>query len=190
MSAPIEFAFGLKSRRLAEVVEIAREGDRAAFDQLVREMGPAAWGLAIRLTGRRADAEDLVQEAFLKAFRHIGRLREDQSFRGWLFRILLNTWRDQRRRKEPCLTAPTEVGAGEDAALTLARRDLLRRVLLRIDALPRRQREALLLRVRGGLTYREAALTMGIRKGAVKAHLVQARRKLLRRFGKEIEGWT
>ncbi len=190
MSAPAEFAFGTRAPKLTEVATAAREGDGAELDRLVTEHSSAIFGLAMRLSGNRTDAEDLVQETYLKAFKGIGKLRKQSSERGWLRRILVNAWRDRYRRSRQTVPLLDPAGKPSDPAEGLARRDLLRRVIAGIRKLPRRQREALLLRVRGRLSYAEIADAMAIRKGAVKAHLVQARRKLIARFGEEIAEWT
>ncbi len=194
MSAPAEFSIGPRSRGLADPstadrVE-ARADGRAEFEQLVALHSGALWGLAGRLSGNAADAEDLVQETFLKAFRARGKLRKRGSERAWLRRILVNAWRDRLKEGPGTVQLADPAGITPDPADGLARKDLLERVEAGIRDLPRRQREALLLRVRGRLSYAEIAGAMAIRKGAVKAHLVQARRKLLARFGKEIEEWT
>ena len=190
MSAPAEIAFGTSARKLTEVATAAREGDGAEFDRLVTEHSGSIWGLAMRLSGNRTDAEDLVQETFLKAFKGIRKLRKQGSERGWLRRILVNAWRDRYRRSRPTVPLLDPAGAPSDPAGNLARRDLLERVIAGIGKLPRRQQEALLLlRVRGRLSYTEVAEAMAIRKGAVKSHLVSARRRLIAQFGKEIEEW-
>ena len=190
MSAPAEFAARARPRGLTEMATTAREGEREEFDRLVAEHSGSIWGLALRLSGNRTDAEDLVQETYLKAFKGIRRLRKPGSERGWLRRVLVNSWRDKYRRARPTVPLPDSADTPSDPAGRLARRDLLDRVLVGIRKLPRRQREALLLRVQGRLSYAEIADAMAIEKGAVKAHLVQARRKLIRQFGKEIEEWT
>lgn len=189
MSAPAEFALGTRARKLTEVATAAREGEGAEFERLVTEHSGSIWGLAMRLSGDRTDAEDLVQETFLKAFKGIRKLQKQGSERSWLRRILVNAWRDRYRRSRETVPLLDLAGAPSDPAGSLARRDLLERVMAGIGRLPRRQREALLLRVRGRLSYTEIAEAMAIRKGAVKSHLVSARRKLIARFGKEIEEW-
>jgi RNA polymerase sigma-70 factor (ECF subfamily) len=190
MSAPAEIALGAGPREITEVAAAAREGDRRDFDRLVTEYSSPVWALALRLSGNRTDAEDLVQETYLRAFRGIRKLRKQGSELGWLRRILVNAWRDRYRRARPTVPLADPAGAPADPAGRLAHRDLLARVLAAVLDLPRRQREALLLRVQGQLSRAEVADAMAIRPGAVKAHLVQARRKLIRRFGKEIEEWT
>src|SRR4029077_11324418 len=77
----------------------ARAGDRAAFDLLVERHYPACTRLAWRLLGRKQDAEDAVQEAFLRAWRAIGRYEEQSGFRAWLFCILINRCRTSGARR-------------------------------------------------------------------------------------------
>ena len=77
----------------------ARSGDRAAFDALVERHYAACTRLAWRLLGRRQDAEDAVQEAFLRAWRAIGRYEEQRCFRAWLMRILVNRCRTSGARR-------------------------------------------------------------------------------------------
>lgn len=186
MSTSAEFAFEMSPTRDRPAAEESRD----RFDRLVKEHGPAVYRLAARLSPCREDAEDLLQETFLRAFKGLARFRGDSSPRTWLYRILLNLSRS-RRRPPPAGRGAEEQAAPSagDPARTTARRDLVARLLAAIGRLPRRQREAILLRVRGGLSYGEIAEVMGIRKGAVKAHLVQARRKLLARFGEEVAEW-
>lgn len=164
------------------------DGHRAVFGRAVAECSPAVWRLARRLAATRADAEDLFQETFLRAWRGIRRFRGDAAISTWLTRILLNVAHDRRRRARPLPTAvapPAPTGA--DPADGLARRELLGRVLAAIDRLPRRQRECLLLKARGGLAVREVAEVLGIGEAAVKSHLLAARKKLVRKFGREVD---
>lgn len=167
---------------------------RAAFVLLVRRHAAQAHGLARRLVGE-ADAEDVVQEAFLKAWRALARFRGEAAPSTWLYRILVNTCRDRARRR------PWRGAGGESAANRLdpraaanpaeavAGRDLARRVWEAVDELPARQRECLVLRVRTGMSHREIGEVLGIRPGVAKLHVVLARRALLARLGEEVEAW-
>jgi RNA polymerase sigma-70 factor (ECF subfamily) len=178
------------SREISPAGDRASEGDRTAFSRGVDRHAPGIWRLARRLAASRADAEDLFQETFLRAWRGIRRFRGEAGLSTWLTRILLNVELDRRRRNRVRSAAPPRrTGPGPDPADQLARREWLDRVLEFVDGLPRRQRECLLLRARAGLPIREVAEMMRIRPAAVKAHLVQARRKLLRRFGREAKEW-
>ena len=185
MSTPAAFSFEIPARSLGG--EAHRE-DREEFERLVAGHSAAIYRLALRITGSPADAEDLVQETFLRAWRGIRRFRGEARFRTWLTRILLNA--NANRRRSLARPAPPEPppGPNGDPAEATARRDLLGRVLDAVHSLPRRQRETILLRARAGLSVAEVAEVLGIGKGVVKVHLSRARRKLVRRFGSEIGG--
>ena len=92
-----------RQRVRAEEMELIREaqaGSRAAFDTLVRQYEHRVLRLALHLTGSEHDAEDIYQEAFLKAFRYIGNFRFECSFYTWIYRIVTNLCLDQLRRKK------------------------------------------------------------------------------------------
>jgi RNA polymerase sigma-70 factor (ECF subfamily) len=183
MSGPIELPFRLP-RPALPAAEALREELREVFGACVRGHADRLYRLASRLTGRAADAEDLLQEAFLRGWRAIDRFRGESGLSTWLYRIVLNLSRDRRRRDtEPLPDVPAPRAEPADA---LAGRDLLRRVMVEIDGLPRRQREALLLRASAGLNYREIADVMRISSAAVKSHLAQARKRLVSRFPGEV----
>src|SRR5262245_60014175 len=75
---------------VAELVTLAREGDREAFDELVRVTYADTYTLALRLTGNEEDARDVVQDAYLRAFRGLKRFRGDAQFSTWMYRITAN----------------------------------------------------------------------------------------------------
>src|ERR671911_2276918 len=77
-------------RDVAELVAAAKDGDREAFDELVRETYTSTYTLAYRLTGNEDDARDVVQEAYLRAYRGMRRFRGDAQFTTWLYRITAN----------------------------------------------------------------------------------------------------
>jgi RNA polymerase sigma-70 factor (ECF subfamily) len=83
-----------------ELIREAQGGSRAAFDALVRQYEHQVLRLALHLTGSEHDAEDIYQEAFLKAFRYIGNFRFECSFYTWIYRIVTNLCLDQLRRKK------------------------------------------------------------------------------------------
>jgi RNA polymerase sigma-70 factor (ECF subfamily) len=83
-----------------ELIREAQAGSRPAFDQLVRQYERQVLRLALHLTGSEHDAEDIYQEAFLKAFRYIGNFRFECSFYTWIYRIVTNLCLDQLRRKK------------------------------------------------------------------------------------------
>jgi RNA polymerase sigma-70 factor (ECF subfamily) len=84
----------------AELIREAQAGSRAAFDALVRQYERQVLRLALHLTGSEHDAEDIYQDAFLKAFRYIGNFRFECSFYTWIYRIVTNLCLDQLRRRK------------------------------------------------------------------------------------------
>jgi RNA polymerase sigma-70 factor (ECF subfamily) len=83
-----------------ELIREAQAGSRAAFDQLVRTYEQQVLRLALHLTGSEHDAEDIYQEAFLKAYRYLGNFRFECSFYTWIYRIVTNLCLDQMRRRK------------------------------------------------------------------------------------------
>lgn len=174
----------------ALLVAQAKAGDRAAFDGLVRRHSRPCVRLAARLTGNREDAEDVVQEAFAKAYRFLDRFREDASFRTWMLRITLHQAKDNLRRRvrrqgmatmtsliDPEVAAPA-AGPGRTAEA----RDEVSRLRAALDDLPARQKAALLLKVYEGLPYDEVADALGTTVAAARVYLSLARQSLRRRF--------
>lgn len=84
----------------AELIRAAQKGSRAAFDALVRQYEHQVLRLALHLTGSEHEAEDIFQEAFLKAFRYLGNFRFECSFYTWIYRIVTNLCLDQMRRRK------------------------------------------------------------------------------------------
>src|SRR5882724_2657387 len=97
----------------SELIRAAQRGDRAAFETLVRQYDQAVLRLALHLTGSDADAHDIYQEAFLKAYRHIGNFRFECSFYTWIYRIVTNLCLDHLRKKQ---TRKEEAPVGTDAS--------------------------------------------------------------------------
>ncbi|MFV1959499.1 MAG: RNA polymerase sigma factor [Planctomycetota bacterium] len=192
MTTPAEFTYEMALRvssRPEDAAEVRERERRVAFARLVREHASMLHGVARGLVPHPADAEDAVQEAFLRAWRGLGRFRREAEPRTWLCRILLNACHDQWRRSlRRGRERRSERAQPSDLAGRAARRELVDRVLDALDALPLRQRECLLLRVRAGLGPEEIASLLDIGVGSVKTHLVRGRRALVDRFGKELEG--
>jgi len=185
MNWPIALVSQSADLPFGEAVDLAD-----VFSRIAREHASGIYRLAFRISGCDADAQDLAQETFLRAWRGIRSFRGDARVRTWLIRILLNVAGEKaRRRRMVRLTTEAPDGRNGDPGEEFARRDLVRRVLGAVHALPRRQREAMLLRVRGELSYQDIGEVMGIRPGVVGLHLVAARKRLAATFGREIEEW-
>lgn len=155
----------------------------AAFDRLVVEHLPAALRFAIRLTGDRETAEDLVQDALLRAARGWPAFRGEAAFRTWFSRIVINAFRDRLRRsplKSMAEEMPDEIpdgGAREPLADVLAGE--LNEVIARhVSALPPRQREVLVLSVYEQFPPAQVAEVLRISEANVYATLHLARQRL------------
>lgn len=175
----------------AELVVRTRAGDPDAFGTLVSRYYDACWRFAYHMLGERADAEDVVQDSFLRAYLAIGRYDERDQFRGWLFRILTNqcrnalTSRGRRTRRfvqdeialETAPAPPLGLATGvEDAALVLA--------LGQLDPL---QREALLLKYAEGLEYGEMSAMTGAGESALKMRVKRGSERLRALLGRSLD---
>jgi RNA polymerase sigma-70 factor (ECF subfamily) len=162
------------------VLRIAR-GDRLAYARFVDRHLDRTVATAQRILGRRADAEDVAQEAFLRVWTHASRWEPGRGKAStWLYRIAVNLCLDQKRRPAhgPLEDAPEPADPAEDAE---ARIDRLRReatVGRAVAELPDRQRAAVALAYQAGLSNREAAEALGLPVGALESLLVRARKAL------------
>lgn len=163
-------------------------GDRAELDRLVLAQLPAALRFAIRLTGDRDDAEDLVQEALVKVAQNWMTFRGDATFATWFTRVLINVFRDRlRRRPEPVVRLdPEQVNLvdmrADDPASVAATGELAERVAVEVSRLPPRQREVLVLATYEGYSLAAIAALLEINEQNVYATLSAARARLKARL--------
>jgi RNA polymerase sigma-70 factor (ECF subfamily) len=168
-----------------ELVAAARSGDRRAFDELVRRTFVDTFTLARRLTGNEEDARDVVQEAYLRAWKGIGKFRGEAAFSTWMYRITANAAASnvQRRRRhrtesfaddfEPVdRTAESSVSEGAESA------EALERISAALDDLPGKLRSVVVLKDVYGMSHEAIAEELGITVSAAKVRLHRARRKL------------
>ena len=150
----------------------AREGDLAAFEDLVRTYQGDVFRFAYHLTRDRQMAEDVTQEAFIRAFRFLGTFRGDSRFTSWLFRIARNCGMDALRRRSAHLGR--EHPAPTPATDPVARAELD----AALASISEEHREPFLLIEVFGLSYQEAADVLRIRVGTVKSRMHRARQAL------------
>lgn len=169
---------------LSALVDRAREGDEDAFAALVRHHQDRAYRIALRLTGRPPDAEDVVQEAFLHAWRGLPRFRQDAEFGTWLTRIVINRCHNLRRAARPADPLPDHDPAlstpGADSLVVEANRR--NAALAAIADLPFDQRAPLVLQSFGGCTYAEVGRILGITENTAKVRVHRARTSLRARL--------
>jgi len=181
------------ARSDAELVDLARGGDMAAFETLVDRHERRIYGLARRLTSSVEDAQDVTQDAFVSALRNLSSLKDGKSFGPWLTsiaaRLAIKTLRRRRDSRSVSLddSRPEEGGSGDIQHLRhiadwraapdeLARESDTRRHLDRaIAGLSPEYRAVFLLRDVEGLSVRETARLLGINEGNVKVRLLRAR---------------
>jgi RNA polymerase sigma factor (sigma-70 family) len=162
------------------VARVLVDDDQHAFGELVRRHQSSVRGLLRQLT--RSDlalADDLAQEAFLRAYKHIGSFRGEAKFSTWLYRIAYNCFReDARRRKELVGVDETKWQAELDPQTVDAglRHDLMHA----LNLLPLHERSAVLLCCQNGLSHDEAARVLDIPLGTVKTNVLRGREKLKR----------
>ncbi len=163
---------------MSEDLNIARcqEGDREAFRVLVDRHKDVLYGTAILMTGNRAVAEEIVQEAFLSAWRGIGGFKRGQPLKPWLTRILVNGVLAQKRKRSiPTVPIEDSDGTGapsvSDHTEVIERRAILRQALTKLAP---EQQKLVVLRYFSELTVPEIAGTMGIKEGTVKSRLHRA----------------
>ena len=169
---------------------------RMEFERVVSQRLPQFRRVAMRWLRNPEDAEDAVQDAMLSAYKHIGAFSGRAQLSTWLTAIVINSVRMQMRRRPRCQVLsldhrPEEGKSGISEVLadpgptpeqTLERSELLDLVAGMTRSLPDSQRVALRLHLRGGLSIREAAQTLGVPEGTVKAQLARGRAALTRRF--------
>ncbi len=174
------------------LVADAKHGDTTAYEELVRMHQGIAFRVALVAAGDRGDAEEAVQDAFVKAYRALGRFREGSPFRPWLLRIVANEARNRRRsagRRAGLALRATAVVSGDAApspettALTLERRGTLLEGLARLDE---RDREVLVHRFLLELGEEETAAALGVRPGTVKSRTARALERLRLLIGEEV----
>ncbi len=168
----------------ALLARLAQGDDEAARQLAARHLG-RLHGLAMRMLGDRAEAEDVVQDTFIKAWTIAPRWREGQArFSTWLHQVTSNGCLDRLRRRRPTEDIDERADAspepGPEATLANAQRGA--QVKAALDALPPRQKTALLLFHHQGLSQAEASAAMGISEDALESLLARARRTLRTQF--------
>jgi len=171
-----------------DIIERVKKGEKDLFEILVRRHEARLYALAWRMLHNRADAEDAVQESFVKAYRSIRRFRGDAKFSTWLYRIALNHILNKLRKGSRLRRADLDLERMEspltpsDAA---RQKELQSGVARAIEKLPPRQRAIFHMRYEEELSHAEIAEILGISEGASKAsyhHAVIKLRESLKDF--------
>ena len=170
------------------LVAEAQAGDAAALTLLLQRNDDRMRGLAYKLLDDAHATDDVLQDAYIKAYQNIGRFRGDSAFSSWHYQIVYTTCIDSMRRSSRRPTAPLDVSHHpadpERVDVRVAEVDQVRSAL---NELPVKQRAVVLLVDGEGLSHREAATVIGVRPGTVASRLHRARRAL-RTYVESIEG--
>ena len=178
-----------------DIIQAVLQGDVDRYAQLVDKYQATAIRLALGLLGNAEDAKDASQEAFINAYRALGRFHGGAAFSTWLYRIVVNECKDtyrQRARRPMAVARGDGTGADADGATLfvevhdpaatprdqLANRDLSHQLTRTIRELPMKQRTAFVLHHLQGLTLDEVAAVMRCRVGTAKSHIFRATEQL------------
>lgn len=170
------------------LIEKAKKGDKAVFEELVRLHERNVYNLALKLLKNREDALDAAQESFIKAWINIDSFRGDSKFSVWIYRLTYNTCLDALRKMKKgeiiSLTSeddesekniPDETLTPEEEVLHKETRHAVRRA---VEELPEEYRQILIMREFTEMTYSEISSATGLNEGTVKSRLSRARAKL------------
>ena len=175
-------------------------GDVEAFTEIVERWQDPLVALAYRFCHDRSMAEDMAQEAFVRAFRSLRQWRRDAAFSTWLFAVATNVYRSELRRKRPPSAPLEEDDIADPLDIAANHEDLDRRAVVRraLHALPAKYRDVLVLFYFHDMDVERAAASLGIPAGTVKAQMSRGRgllrRKLIALLGpaeaplEEVEG--
>lgn len=177
-----------------QLVLEARQGDEAAFEELVCRHEKKVYNLALRMTGSRDDACELTQDAFLNAYRNLASFKMECSFGTWLYRLTSNACIDFLRREKRRRTISMTCSIDEEEAerqseipdlryspeAELERRELRRSIASALDSLSPEHRQILILREIDDLSYAEIAAALELEEGTVKSRISRARLQLRR----------
>jgi RNA polymerase sigma-70 factor, ECF subfamily len=182
----------------ADLVRSAVAGDAGALDRLLMRAQEVAWRFSTTVCGRADDAEDAMQEALIKTYRYVGRIREPEAFRPWLYRTVRNACLMGRRKRvgEPARlqsldemlpdgsTRPDAPDPGRNPEQLADNAGLRRRLRKALRSLPAPYRAIVFLREMEGLSTREVAKVTGISEENVKTRLHRARVQLQAELGR------
>lgn len=188
-----------------ELVRRAQKGDVKAFEDLLGRYRRKVFGLAMGMVGNRDDAMDVMQDAFVRVYRHLGSFQGDSSFYTWVYRITMNLCIDHVRKAARMRAAPYEdrlahdqVDQGDFPILPVRhdvnpgkaarRHEVMEKLVRALNDLPPHHRAVIVMREFEGLTYEEMAQVMQVPKGTIMSRLFHARHKLQKALAEFVDG--
>jgi RNA polymerase sigma-70 factor (ECF subfamily) len=168
-----------------------RAGDEEAFDALVRRHQQRAFNVAVQLLRNHEDATEVAQDAFVRIYRSLNEFRGECEFTTWLHQIVVNLarnkhrwWKRRGRQQTVPLDGPLRA-AGDAPDAEAAQAEFVQRLSARMEELPARFREALVLRNVEDLSYEQIATTLNCSVGTVKSRIARAREQLRKAMSEE-----
>ena len=164
-------------------IQNSRAGDTEAYAALVKEHQKMVHAMAFRMTGSLADAEDLAQETFLRAFRQLGSFRAESKFSTWLCQIAVNlglNWHARENRRDDIHSKWAQNAISENDSRSGFPDELSRRVQNALDKLPAKQRAAIVLTVYEDRSHAETAKILNCTEATISWRVFAARQKLKR----------
>jgi len=183
------------------LVDRMRQGDDKAFEQIVHLYWDRIYSRVLQLLKNPQDAEEVTQDAFMRAHRGLGNFRGDAAFSTWLFQIATNLahnryWYWWRRKRDSSLSLDQTIGQDSDTTLVdvlpsdaegpgdeALTNELTRKVEECLPKLNKKHRDILALRIKDNMSYEEIAQTLEIRVGTVKSRIARARESLREKLG-------
>lgn len=187
------------------LVDRFKQGDSSAFDEMVRRYWDRIYAMVHQLLRNQQDAEEVTQDAFIRAHRGLVNFRGDSAFSTWLYQIATNLARNRywywwRRKRDKSISFDQPVGddnstplsemiaaeveTPEDATVT---QELVDRIAVGMEKLGAKHREILILRNVKNLSYEEIAVILGLSVGTVKSRIARARESLRSRLGDDFK---
>ncbi len=178
------------------LIRCAQEGDKDAFEQMYKEVSPFVYTIIVRITGNKPDAQDVMQNVFIKIFKQLGSFQFRSSFKTWLYRIAVNealnrvkkTAREMQRLVDVDPTvASVDPSARPDETMMNKHDALLLNTLL--DHLNPDQRACIVLREIDGMNYRDISESLDINVNTVRTRLKRAREMLMKLGQSEVKAY-
>jgi RNA polymerase sigma-70 factor (ECF subfamily) len=167
------------------LIRRCQDGDLRAFEAVYYHYEQPMLSLAYRMLGNQEEAEDALQDAFLKLFRKVGKYRFDAAFSSWLYRIVANSCYDLLRKRKRAaqvdLDSIPETGTEDHS-------DVRVHLQKAINDLPHQMKACFVLNVQEGFKIREVAEMLGTKEGTVKAHIFRARARLRDALAPRLKG--
>jgi RNA polymerase sigma-70 factor (ECF subfamily) len=174
-----------------ELIHAAKKGDEQSFETLILSCKEKAYNIALRYMQNEEDALDAMQESFIKIFRHLSKFNEQSRFDTWVYRIVVNSCNDMRRKNKKIHYIDTVYKNEEHEDVTLEipdkgpgpeelleKKEESERILKCLNQLSEEHREVLILRDIRGVSYDEIAKILDCSMGTVKSKISRARQKL------------